>query len=116
MTRFYCIVYFCNDKGRFVVFFKHAGHTASNPQKRKKRVQTELQSFRWFAPQGSPRAWKLTHHAGKELAMRNTKMHTFKMISFITQIVTEELHKAAPRSEKGSRGRQRAQCEQEPEA
>ena len=52
---------------------------------------------------------------GKEIALRNTKMHTFNMISFITQIVTEELHKAAPRSEKGSLGGPLEQREREPE-
>ena len=38
------------------------------------------------------------------------------MISFITQIATEELHKAALLSEKGSRGGNSWSSEREPEA
>lgn len=79
----------------------------SIPEKRKKPVQREQRSFRWTARQGVTDY--LRHAQGNSRttagkgnsALKYKKIPTFDMISFITQIVSEELLKAVLLPEKG---------------
>lgn len=99
----------CIKKNIKVCFLKYAGHTASfHPRKEKETGADRAAKFsldcsargHWLSP---PRSRKLTHYSRerKQRFQIQKKIPTFDMISFITQIVTEELLNAVLLPEKG---------------
>ena len=91
-----------------------------NPEKERNRCRHSHEVFAGFTAGVSdylrPALGNSRTTRGKETALQDTKILRFNMISFVTQIRTEELHKAALPSERQPCWQQLEQRQREPEA